>query len=110
MSRVRMRCNLHCRTKKPCATHQRRRTVCSLCRRLSSDKSELRISGGAGERNDVANVSNTRQKHQQSFESQSKARVRNGSVAPQVHIPPIILRLQFMKFHVLEQLIEALFA
>src|SRR5580765_17083 len=72
-------------------------------------RSELRVAGRARKRDDIANVRHACEEHQQALEAQAEARVRHGDVTSQFRIPPVVLRLELVKFQVLQQLVQALF-
>ena len=64
-------------------------------------KSELRRAGRACERNHIANVGDSRDKHQHPLETEAEAGVRHAAVATKVEIPPVVLLVEFMAGHVL---------
>src|SRR5262245_5000288 len=56
--------------------------------------SEIRVAGRARERDHIANVFEAGQVHHHAFESETETRVRHGTVAAQVEIPPVGLFIQ----------------
>ena len=54
---------------------------------------EFRVAHGAGMQLHVADVADARQVHHHALEAQAEARVTAAAVAPQVAVPPVVLRL-----------------
>ena len=73
-------------------------------------KSECRIIGCAGERNDVANVLHTCHKQEQTFESEPESGVWTSTVTTRVKIPPEFLCRHLQLVDARHQLVVTLFA
>src|SRR5215510_10916958 len=76
-----------------------------VCRLL-----EVRISGRARERDDVADIFEAGEIHHHSFQSQTEAGVGDGAVPTQVEIPPIRLFIQAAVTEPLQKHIVAILA
>src|SRR6266550_4322927 len=73
-------------------------------------RSEFGATGRSGEGNDIADVRDTGDKHQHTFEAEAKTGVWRGAVTPKIEIPFVISGIHFVPAHILLQHIEPLFA
>jgi hypothetical protein len=64
------------------------------------DWSEIAGSRSARKGNHIADVCHTCGKHQHAFEAKAEACVRHTAVTAKIHIPPVILWIEVMAFHV----------
>src|SRR3974390_3516731 len=90
------------------------RLAASICERASRARRgaaakrglELRIPRRPRERNHVADVRHPRDELHRPLQAQTEACVRHGSVAPEIKIPPVRFRVEFLLLHALRQYVE----
>ena len=83
---------------------------CPPTRGRCDSQSEFCISRRSRERDDIADIRNSGEEHQQALETQSKSGVGHAAITPEIDVPPVVFGIEFVKPHILLKLIEAFLA
>src|SRR5690606_1388406 len=90
------------RENQPCAD--------AVTARVAACALELGGAGGAGERDDVADVFHAGDVHEQAFEAEAEAGVGDGAEAPEIEVPGVGGLVETVRPDLFAEHVEALFA